>query len=246
MSGSIAVIGGSGLSEFFEGRVVGHRQTPYGDTSADIVHSQHAGVDCYFLARHGNPHTIAPHHINYRANLWALHQLGVKQVIAVNAVGGISDQMPTSSLVLPDQLIDYTHGRENSFYDGVQQALQHIDFTHPFSNKLINDLHKVSIRHAIKVHAGGVYGVTQGPRLETAAEIRRLASDGCDIVGMTAMPEAALARELAIDYASVCLVVNPAAGLSAELITMDEIHKVLEQGMDTVKSLISLYIEGSA
>ncbi|MGK0441911.1 MAG: 5'-methylthioinosine phosphorylase [Pseudohongiellaceae bacterium] len=245
MPKKVAIIGGSGLSTLGEDepRVVSDtRATPYGTTSADIIYNQYAGAESYFLARHGNPHHIAPHRINYRANLWALKQLGVEQVIAVNAVGGINSGMPPASLVLPDQLIDYTHGRESSFYDGVHESLDHIDFSHPFSSGMLKDLAEQAQSQGITIHQGGVYGVTQGPRLETAAEVKRLARDGCDIVGMTAMPEAALARELAIEYVSICLVVNPAAGCSERLITMEEIHHVLDEGLVVVKKLIKTYL----
>ncbi|WP_019530280.1 S-methyl-5'-thioinosine phosphorylase [Dasania marina] len=239
----VAIIGGTGLQEFTGDGVasgtVGGRVTPYGETSSEIVRSQLSDLSCVFLARHGNPHTIAPHKVNYRANIWALKQLGVSDIIAVNAVGGINPAMPAASLVLPDQLIDYSHSREQSFFDGESNPLQHIDFTHPFSASLRSQLLAAAKAVNLPVHDAGVYGVTQGPRLETAAEIKRMAQDGCDVVGMTAMPEAALAREFAINYASLCLVVNPAAGCSEQLITMDDIHKVIAQGMGQVRGLLS-------
>ncbi|MCR8921921.1 S-methyl-5'-thioinosine phosphorylase [Dasania sp. GY-MA-18] len=240
----VAIIGGTGLNEFAAGsQVPGGRSTPYGETSSAIIctplSAQGVGLSCLFLARHGNPHAIAPHQVNYRANIWALKQQGVTDIIAVNAVGGINPAMTAACLVLPDQLIDYSYGREQSFFDGVANPLQHIDFTHPFSAQLSGQLQKAASAVNIPIHSGGVYGVTQGPRLETAAEIRRMAQDGCDIVGMTAMPEAALARELEINYASLCLVVNPAAGCSEQLITMDDIHEVIDQGMGQVRAVLS-------
>jgi 5'-methylthioinosine phosphorylase len=212
-----------------------------------------------FLARHGNPHITAPHNINYRANLWALKRQGVNRVIAVNAVGGVSDRIATGAIVLPHQLIDYSYGREHTFFDGVTRSncqndsvehglehalqnslppLNHIDFTTPFSNGLRQGVIAAAGEHSINVVEQGVYGVTQGPRLETAAEIDRLERDGCDIVGMTAMPEAALARELEMDYVSICLVVNPAAGRSKSLITMDAIEQVIKEGMVRVRQLL--------
>lgn len=235
---SIAVIGGTGLTEFANGEVVGSRVTPYGDTSADIICSDHNGVSCLFLARHGNPHSLAPHLVNYRANIWALKQLGVKHIIAVNAVGGINPAMPADSLVLPHQIIDYTYGREHTFFDGIANPLQHIDFSHPFTASLSKLIAEVANEQGIDTHCSGTYGVTQGPRLETSAEIKRMAQDGCDIVGMTAMPEAGLARECEIDYASICIVVNPAAGCTDQLITMDEIHVVLNRGISKIKQLL--------
>ena len=234
----IAIIGGTGLGEYGEGQIVGDRQTPYGETSAAIIRSELDGGAVYFLARHGNPHTIPPHKVNYRANLWALKQLGVTKVLAVNAVGGIRQSMPAGALVIPDQLIDYTYGREHTLYDGSSSALEHIDFSYPFSENLRSALIAGANVAALPVVETGVYGVTQGPRLETVAEINRMDNDGCDIVGMTAMPEAGLARELAMEYASLCLVVNPAAGRSEALITMDDIHRVIETGMVKVRALL--------
>lgn len=235
-----AIIGGTGLNSFCSGVDLGVQETPYGNTSASVIASGKSlqSSQYCFLARHGRPHSIAPHLINYRANIWALHALGVKRIIAVNAVGGINPLMKAGDLVLPSQLIDYTYGREHSFFDGRQAPLQHIDFSYPFSESVRRLIIDAAHGLPFSIHDGAVYAVTQGPRLETAAEIKRLANDGCDIVGMTAMPEAALARELEIDYASVCLVVNPAAGLSAQLITMAEIEKVLAGAIDKVTSLL--------
>jgi len=176
--------------------------------------------------------------VNYRANLWALKELAVSRIIAVNAVGGINPTMPPESIVIPDQLIDYSYGREQSFFDGLSQPLDHIDFSQPFSPACCQDIAQAAQVQSIAVHRGGVYGVTQGPRLETVAEINRMANDGCDMVGMTAMPEAALARELGIDYASICLVVNPAAGRADGVISMADIHAVIERGMLNVKRLL--------
>lgn len=235
----LAIIGGTGLNEFTVGEVCGERNTPYGETSASIIRSDNNGQRIYFLARHGSPHAIAPHQVNYRANLWALKQLGVSQVLAVNAVGGISAEMQAGVLVVPDQIIDYTYGREQSLYDGADGLLEHIDFSYPFSDKLRRALISAAQACSQPLLDKAVYGVTQGPRLETAAEINRMDRDGCDIVGMTAMPEAGLARELAMDYASLCLVVNPAAGRSDALITMDDIHRVIETGIVNVRALLA-------
>lgn len=235
---STAIIGGTGLSEFCDGRVVGERQTPFGETSSDIIEGECGGDTFLFLARHGNPHVLPPHCVNYRANIWALKQAGVNKIIAVNAVGGINSTMPSGTLVFPDQLIDYTYGREHSFSDSSKVALQHIDFSYPFTPSVIKQLQSVASRLKLAYHTPAVYAATQGPRLETAAEINRLERDGCDIVGMTAMPEAGLAAELAIEYASICLVVNPAAGRSDKLITIDDIHAVLDAGIGDIKRLL--------
>jgi 5'-methylthioinosine phosphorylase len=236
--GPIGIIGGTGLSGLADGYVTGNRETPYGGTSAAQIAATVEGREIVFLARHGEPHNIPPHKINYRANLWALHACGVREVIAVNAVGGISKDAETGVIVIPDQVIDYTYGREHSYFDGEDERLEHIDFTVPYSDSLRARLLLAAQNIPCKVVDGGVYGATQGPRLETAAEIKRMARDDCDIVGMTAMPEAALARELGLAYASVCLVVNPGAGLSDQPITMEQIHQVVATGMEHVKDLL--------
>ena len=166
--------------------------------------------------------------------------MGADEIIAVNAVGGIHFSATAGHLVVPDQLIDYTHGRESTFFDGDFRPLDHIEFSYPYDatlrQRIIDALAQRELPSGFSEY--GVYGATQGPRLETIAEIKRLEQDGCDVVGMTGMPEAALARELAIPYASVCLVVNPAAGKTEKEIALDEIYTVLTQGMDEIKQLI--------
>ncbi len=238
----IGVIGGTGLNEFLAGEKQ-QMETPYGLPSAAIVSSKFNNTEVLFLARHGTPHTIPPHRINYRANLWALKALGASQILAVNAVGGITPGMQAGQLVIPDQIIDYSWGREHSYFDGDiieggLSGLEHIDFTYPFAETLRQLLIKGGDTASIPLIDKAVYGVVQGPRLETAAEILRMERDGCDLVGMTAMPEAALARELEMEYASLCLVVNPAAGKSDQLITMEDIHQVLAEGIGRVKTLL--------
>lgn len=194
--------------------------TPYGNPSQGMALVEWRGQRIIHLPRHGDNHALAPHHINYRANLWALQQLGVSRIIALGSVGGIRDALlAPGSLILPDQLIDYTWGREGSFFDGVVGSLQHIDFTEPFDSQLRGALASAAQKVGLKCCNGGVYGVTQGPRLETAAEINRLARDGCDVVGMTAMPETALARELGMAYGLLAVVVNAAAGRGSVPIT---------------------------
>ena len=243
-----AIIGGTGLSEFHHGEPIGDIATPFGDASAVPLvlkkgfSAQSNGV--IFLPRHGHPHAVAPHLVNYRANLWLLKQLGVKRIVAVNAVGGIRKDLVAGTMVVPDQIIDYTYGREHTFLggDGLSQqqgmALGHIDFTFPFTEDLRQKIIQGAKQAELTVSTHAVYGVTQGPRLETVAEINKLEADGCDIVGMTAMPEAALAREIGIDYASVCLVVNPAAGRSEGIVSLEEIHAIIASGMIEVKELL--------
>jgi 5'-methylthioinosine phosphorylase len=178
-----------------------------------------------WLARHGEPHSIAPHRIDYRANLAALQTCGATQLLALNTVGGIADEAAAGSLWLPDQLIDYTSGRAASYHDGERLALAHLEFAEPYDGPLRALVRAAAAACGVALRDGGTYGCTQGPRLETVAEIRRLRRDGCDLVGMTGMPEAALARELGLPYASVCMVVNRAAGLSAEPIRMEDIRR---------------------
>ncbi|MEM7305011.1 MAG: S-methyl-5'-thioinosine phosphorylase, partial [Pseudomonadota bacterium] len=196
------------------------------------------GKKIIFLPRHGSQHTIPPHMVNYRANIWALHDKEVRQIVAVAAVGGITPEIYPTRIVIPDQIIDYTYGRAHTFYEKDLSQVKHIDFTQPYDCDLRNHLIKASELAEIDVFKGGVYAATQGPRLETAAEVNKLAKDGCDIVGMTGMPEAALARELNIAYAHCAMSVNWAAGRSKELITLEAIRECTEQGMEKVRQLL--------
>ena len=242
MTNRVAIIGGSGLYQL-EGFEVAESlpsESPYGETSAIIQSGRWQSCEVIFFPRHGKVHKIPPHKINYRANMWALKQAGVSSVIAVNAVGGIHQKMGPESIVIPHQIIDYTWGREHSYSDGNSDGVQHIDFTYPFTPELREQLLAAADRSGIEVFSTGVYGCTNGPRLETVAEINRMANDGCDLVGMTAMPEAALARELGIDYAGIAVVVNAAAGLNdGQIITMDQIMSHLQQGLSKVTNLLA-------
>lgn len=240
---SVAVIGGSGLyslhSEPDATRSTAHQiLTPWSAAAVTLYLEQTPAGLVWFLPRHGREHTIAPHEINYRANIWALQHVGVQQIIAVNAVGGISEHMSPGVLVLPDQLIDYSWGREHTFFTGTHGFDKHIDFTFPYSASLIDVLAAAGQQCGQNLSGNAVYACTQGPRLETAAEIRRLARDGCDVVGMTGMPEAALARELNLTYACVALVVNKAAGLGAEVISLDAMKQVMHRAIADVRTLL--------
>lgn len=235
-----AIIGGTGLTQL-EGLTLKQAQnidTPYGAPSAPVLRGEYAGQEVLFLARHGHPHRIPPHQVNYRANLWALQQAGAEAIIAVNAVGGIHAAMGSGHLCVAHQVIDYTWGRAHTFFEGEIDHVTHIDFSYPYDEalrcKLIEALQVLGYPHS----SHGVYGATQGPRLETVAEIARLERDGCDIVGMTGMPEAALARELELPYACLALVVNPAAGKSSGIITMAEIEAELARGIDKVRAVL--------
>lgn len=238
----LAIIGGTGLTSLknlaIDRREVMH--TPYGEPSGPLVHGRLAGKQVVFLPRHGTGHTIPPHEVNYRANLWALHHIGVVNVIAVAAVGTIHKAMLPTSLVIPDQIIDYTWSRQHTFYQGDLSQVTHIDFTHPYCEALRTKLLKAGRAAGLDLTGHGTYGATQGPRLETAAEINRMERDGCDIVGMTGMPEAALARELGLCYATCAVCVNWAAGRGEGQgeISMDDIERNLMSGMDKVRSLL--------
>ena len=237
----IAVIGGTGLCDWPGAHMLSSEavSTPYGEPSAPVQHMEYQGAEFLFLPRHGVGHSLPPHAINYRANIHALKAVGAGEVIAVNAVGGISERFVAGVIALPEQINDYTWGREHTFYDGRDGKVEHVAFSYPYCEELRLRLCAAAQEADIDIEPYGTYAVTQGPRLETAAEIRRLARDGNDMVGMTAMPEAALAREAGLDYASVCLVVNPGAGLSDTLITMEDIQAVIDTGMLQVKSLLS-------
>jgi len=232
----IAIIGGTGLTSLTSLTVIRREmvRTPYGEPSGPVTHGVLCDQDVVFLARHGYGHTIPPHDINYRANIWALKSIGVEQVFAIASVGGIRDDLVPGKLVIPDQLIDYTWSRHNTFFDRNESGVTHIDFTWPYCEQLRQDLIKASERAKLDVSDTATYAATQGPRLETAAEINRLERDGCDIVGMTGMPEAALARELGLCYATCAVVANKAAGRSNAEITMNEIEANLDAGMEKV------------
>ena len=241
-----AIIGGSGLTRL-EGLDIRQSlavDTPYGAPSAEVQIGEYAGKEVLFLARHGHPHRIPPHRVNYRANLWALKQAGAEAILAVNAVGGIHPAMVTGHFCVPHQLIDYTSGREHTCFADNLEQVTHIDFSNPYSEHLRQQLMAALAAEGVGYSGQGVYGCTQGPRLETAAEIARLERDGCDIVGMTGMPEAALARELELDYACLALVVNPAAGKSSAVIGMAGIEQALRDGMGKVVSTLARVLKG--
>lgn len=239
-SAKLAVIGGSGFYEFsdLEGAKVLELETPYDVQKVLVTLGRIKGVPIAFMARHGQDHRIPPHLINYRANLWALKSLGADSVLSLNAVGGIAPAMGPGTLVIPDQIIDYTYGRAHTYVETLSDALNHVDFTEPFSQKLRSVLLNSAHALGVKVVTPAVYGCTQGPRLESAAEVRRCHKDGCDVLGMTAMPEAALARELDIQYASLCTVVNWAAGLTGSPITLVDIHQILTQMRPSLRALL--------
>jgi 5'-deoxy-5'-methylthioadenosine phosphorylase len=236
-----AIIGGSGLCDYpgLEIDEVRELETPFGKPSAKLTLGTLQSQSVVFLPRHGEQHRIPPHRINYRANIHALKQLGVDRILAVAAVGGIGEAYAPGMLAVPDQIIDYTHGREQSFFSDDFSADRHIDFSWPYTQTLRLQLLSAGQRAGLELIDGGTYGAVQGPRLETAAEIRRMAADGCHLVGMTGMPEACLARELEMDYATLAVVANWAAGISDKPLTMDDIGDTMAAGIDSVRSVIN-------
>ncbi|MCB1931262.1 MAG: S-methyl-5'-thioinosine phosphorylase [Candidatus Accumulibacter sp.] len=238
----LAIIGGSGLAQLAN-LEVSHQQavrTPYGEPSAALTFGRIGGRPAVFLARHGDRHSIPPHQVNYRANIWALSESGVLGIVSVAAVGSIRADLKPGDLVLPDQIIDYTWGRPSTFHEGPDAAVTHVDFTEPYDRRLRSRLRDAAAAIGVTVSDSAVYAATQGPRLESAAEINRLERDGAEVVGMTGMPEAALARELALPYAAINVVANHAAGRgeAGEGISLEAIHAVLAASMHQVQAII--------
>ena len=237
----LAIIGGTGLTSL-DGLHKTEKQaveTPFGQPSSELLIGEFHDKPVIFLPRHGQSHNIPPHKINYRANIWALHSLGVSKIVAIAAVGGIRDDMAPGVIAVPDQIIDYTYGREHSFFSEDFSLNKHIDFTYPYDEILRQQILQAAQQHDVAIIDGGTYGAVQGPRLETAAEIIRMAQDGCTLVGMTGMPEASLARELDVAYATCALSANWAAGLSDAIITMSEIEQTVENGMSRIKKILT-------
>lgn len=246
----LGIIGGTGLTQLANLEIT-HRQvarTPYGEPSGALTFGRICGQEVIFLARHGYGHTIPPHDVNYRANLWALKDHGVDRVVSVATVGAIHPSLLPGMLVIPNQIIDYTHGRAATYFVGSDKPVVHLDFTLPYCEAMRAALLEAAAGAGITLRDGGVYGVAQGPRLETAAEINRMERDGVDMVGMTGMPEAYLARELELCYAAVGAVVNQAAGRgrSAEGIQMGEVQAMLGEVMLQVRRLIEQLVTDDA
>ena len=243
----LAIIGGSGLSKLGNMQVTQRRvaRTPYGEPSGPLTLGRIGATDVVFLARHGYGHTIAPHEVNYRANLWALKDAGVTDVISVASVGGIRPEFAPGALALPHQVIDYTWGRRSTYFEGPGAPVNHIDFTEPYSPAVRTRVLEAAKAAGEAVIERGVYAATQGPRLETAAEIDRLDRDGADLVGMTGMPEAVLAREISLEYAAIAVVANYAAGRaeSERAVPLDRIGAVLEEAMGRVRRIIERLCE---
>ncbi len=242
----LGIIGGTGLTQL-SNLEVSRRQvvrTPYGDASGALTFGEILGQPVVFLARHGYGHTIVPHQVNYRANLWALHAEGVRKIVSIASVGGIARELGPGVLAVPHQLIDYTWGRKSTFFEGPDQPVTHIDFTHPYTLSLRDEILDAARRAGETVVPEGVYAVTQGPRLETAAEIDRLERDGATMVGMTGMPEAALARELELEYAAIAIVANHAAGRgdSRHGISLDDIKAVMHEAVGRARRILEALV----
>jgi 5'-methylthioinosine phosphorylase len=242
-SSALAVIGGSGFDQYPELKSLEilDLDTPYGK-AAPITVGELSGRTLLFMPRHGPEHKVPPHLINYRANVWALREQGVGRVLAVNAVGGIRADFGPGRLVIPDQLIDYTSGRAHTFFTGGEAGVTHVEFDRPYDEPWRASLLASAQREQMDIADGGVLGCTQGPRLETAAEIRRLRNDGCDLVGMTGMPEAGLAKELGLTYASLAVVVNWAGGVGSQPVTLETIIRQLQVSIADVKKFIALLL----
>lgn len=242
----LAIIGGTGLTNLANLQISRREvvRTPYGEPSGHLTFGNIGSAEMVFLARHGYAHTLPPHQVNYRANIWALRNAGVTRILAINAVGGISAEMGPGVLAVPDQIIDYTHDRKHTYFEG-EEPVTHVDFTFPFCERgrqLLLDAAKAA---GMVLQTTGTIGVMQGPRLETRAEIMRLGRDGCTMVGMTTMPEAVLAREKKISYAALALSINHAAGLgtSAEGIKLADADTVMAAGMDKVRVILAKAVE---
>jgi 5'-methylthioinosine phosphorylase len=243
----LAIIGGTGMTQLANLEIT-HRQvmrTPYGEPSGAITLGTIRQREVMFLARHGYGHTIPPHEVNYRANLWALQEQGARRVVSVASVGGIRADLSPGVIVVPDQIIDYTHGRAFTYFDGRDRSVVHIDFTYPYSPELRAQILDAARRADETCLDGGVYAAVQGPRLETAAEVTRLERDGADMVGMTGMPEASLARELGLNYATIAVVVNHAAGRgsSRDGIHLETVAAVTRPAMVRVRNILECLVE---
>ncbi len=241
----LAIIGGTGLASLANLQITRREviHTPYGEPSGPVIYGVLSGKDVIFLPRHGAGHTIPPHKINYRANICAIQQTGAQNVIAIASVGGIHPVLNPASLAIPHQLIDYTWSRVSTFFEENLTRVTHIDFSHPYDDTMRALLINACTGANLDVCPNGVYGATQGPRLETAAEIDRMEKDGCTMVGMTGMPEAALARELGLNYAACAVVANWAAGRGGSaVIKMEDIEDTLNQGMEKVRKMLEQFV----
>lgn len=241
---AIAIIGGTGLNKLADLAIADREvvRTPWGEPSGPILHGTLAGARVAFLARHGQGHTIPPHKVNYRANIWALKHIGIEQVVAVAAVGGIHSDFAPTMIAIPDQIVDYTWARGHTFFEDDLSDVVHVDFTEPYCPLLRAALIRACEAAGVEALGWGTYATSQGPRLESAAEIDRLERDGCHMVGMTGMPEAGLAREAGLRYAHCAVVTNAAAGRGEGAISMDDIRANVAAGMRSTQKLLEVFL----
>ena len=260
----VGILGGSGLYDIDGLQIIEERDihTPYGEPSDKFIIADHRGKKAVFLPRHGRGHKYPPHLINYRANLWGFRKLGVNKILSVSAVGGINPLLRPGDFVITDQFIDFTKVRPVTFYEGVYTIVDeedrnndlvkeymgndrvvHIDVTEPFCPAMRNILKKVISQTGDRFHTKGTYAATEGPRLETSAEIEALSRLGADIVGMTLVPEIVLARELSMHFVSLNVVTNLAAGISGERLTSDEVIQMMKEKNDAIKQIVLRFIE---
>lgn len=235
----IGVIGGSGLYEI-KGFVLKKKRTistPYGKPSDQYLTGTMGKTEIIFLPRHGSHHNIPPHMINYRANIWGFRKLGVDRILSISAAGGINKGLKPGDIVISDQILDMTKERKSTYYDG-KEGVIHIDFTEPYCPELRRILLKAGRQKRLSLKNGGTYVAVEGPRLETASEIKSFSILGGDIVGMTGMPEAALARELEICYAGISVVANYAAGISRRKLTVAEVMEAMKDSTEKIKDLL--------
>lgn len=239
----IAIIGGTGVYDpnILENIEEKEIMTPYG--LAKYIQGQYKGRDVVFMRRHGGDHSIPPHLINYRANIWALKKLGVKQIISTTAVGSINRELPHGHFVLIDQFLDFTKSRINTFYEGGDRGVVHLDVTNPYCPELRAHITKVGEELNLPIHNGGVYVCTEGPRFESPAEIKMYAMMGGDVVGMTNIPEVTLAAEAEMHYATISMVTNFAAGISEEALTHQEVLEAMAEYSNNLKNLILKAVE---
>jgi len=242
----LAIIGGRGLTQLTNLKIT-HQQvmrTPYGEPSGAFMFGTLDQHDVIFLARHGYGHTIPPHLVNYRANLWVLREQGVKNIISVATVGGIRADLKPGVIVVPDQIIDFTHGRDATFFEGRDKPFSNVDFTLPYSASLRSRILRSAKAAKQPCVDGGVYAATQGPRLDSIAEINRYERDGADMVGMTGMPETALAKELELNYAIIAVVANYAAGRgdSKTGINVESVNATASAAMERVRSILEFVV----
>lgn len=240
---SIAIIGGSGFSHLsgFTLHEAHDFNTAYGKPSAPILQGDYAGQPVFFLARHGEQHAIQPHQINYRANIAALAELNVNKVVGLAAVGGIAEDCQPGALIMPDQILDYTYGRENTFFDQ-KNDVAHAEFTEPYDAGLRQAFKQAAQIAKVVLVDRGTYAATQGPRFETRAEIQRYKNDGATIVGMTAMPEAVLAREKSMAYMTLASSVNYAAGIQPGVISHDQIHQAYVNASEKLYAVLPTFL----